>query len=196
MKCENKSKKKGKRVLPIFGERNLAKKMIKNDKNLRWSQVRIGEREKSSEKLLKKWFWKSQNQFLKNLIHDIRLIEKQFRSIEIDRGSPKILKEILIDRKTVWINRKSGKNIFLEKITWFLKTLLKVLNIRNKIAWVRDEMLFQNTSFNPSFPKIKIFNHSLFKISNTKYVLHKQYLKYFQNRLVRPKDTHNNMYNV
>ena len=37
MTCENKSKKKGKRVLPVFGERNLAKRMIKNDKNLRWS---------------------------------------------------------------------------------------------------------------------------------------------------------------
>ena len=49
MKCENKSKKKGKRVLPIFGERNLAKRMIKNDKNLRWSQVQIGEREKILE---------------------------------------------------------------------------------------------------------------------------------------------------
>ena len=49
MKCENKSKKKGKRVLPVFGERNLAKRMIKNDKNMRWSQVRIGEREKSLE---------------------------------------------------------------------------------------------------------------------------------------------------
>ena len=49
MKYENKSKKKGKRVLPVFGERNLAKRMIKNDKNLRWSQVRIGEREKSLE---------------------------------------------------------------------------------------------------------------------------------------------------
>ena len=49
MKCENKSKKKGKRVLPVFGERNLAKRMIKNDKNMRWSYVRIGEREKSLE---------------------------------------------------------------------------------------------------------------------------------------------------
>ena len=29
MKCENKNKKKGKRVLPVFGERNLAKRMIK-----------------------------------------------------------------------------------------------------------------------------------------------------------------------
>ena len=46
MKCENKSKKKGKRVLLEFGERNLAKRMIKNGKNLRWSQDRIGERGK------------------------------------------------------------------------------------------------------------------------------------------------------
>ena len=51
MKCENKSKKKGKRVLLVFGERNLAKRMIKNDKNLRWSQVRIGERERREKSL-------------------------------------------------------------------------------------------------------------------------------------------------
>ena len=49
------------------------------------------------------------------MFNDFRLIEKQFRSIELDRGSPKILKEISIDRKTIWINRKSRKNIFLEK---------------------------------------------------------------------------------
>ena len=55
MKCENKNKKKDKTVLPVFGERNLAKGMIKNDKNLRWSQVQIREREKKKlRKLLKK----------------------------------------------------------------------------------------------------------------------------------------------
>ena len=48
MKCENKNKKKGKRVLPVFRERNLAKIMIKNDKKLRWSQVRIRERERKA----------------------------------------------------------------------------------------------------------------------------------------------------
>ena len=48
MKCENKSKKKGKKVLPVFGERNLAKRMIKNDKNLRWNQVRTEERERKA----------------------------------------------------------------------------------------------------------------------------------------------------
>ena len=48
MKLENKNKKKGKKVLPTFGERNLAKERIKNDKNLRWSQAR--ERERKLEK--------------------------------------------------------------------------------------------------------------------------------------------------
>ena len=38
--------------------------------------------------------------FLKNLNHDIRLIEKQFQSIDPNRGSLKFLKEISIDRKT------------------------------------------------------------------------------------------------
>ena len=79
MKWENKNKKKGKRVLPVFGERNLEKRMIKNDKNLRWSQVQIEERERERER---ENFWKSHDPFLKNLIHDIRLIEKQFGSIE------------------------------------------------------------------------------------------------------------------
>ena len=115
MKCENKSKKKGKKVLPVFGERNLAKRMIKNDKNLRWSQVRIGEREKSFENFEKVILKKSRSIFFKNLIHDIRLIGKQFRSIEIDKGSPKILKEISIDRKIDWINQKSEKTSFQKK---------------------------------------------------------------------------------
>ena len=46
MKCENKNKKKGKRVLPVFGERNLAKRMIKNDKNWMILLCRVGERER------------------------------------------------------------------------------------------------------------------------------------------------------
>ena len=56
MKYENKSKKKGKRVLLVFGERNIAKRMIKNDKK---SEVEPSpnwrEREKL-RKLLKKCF--------------------------------------------------------------------------------------------------------------------------------------------
>ena len=65
MKSENKNKKKGKRVLPVFGERNLTKEKIKNEKTLRWSQVWIGEREKTWKTFEKNCFWKSQDPFLK-----------------------------------------------------------------------------------------------------------------------------------
>ena len=61
---------------------------------------------------LRKLLKKSRSIFFKNLIYDIQLIKKQFRLIETNRGSPKILKEILIDRKIDWINRKCGKTSF------------------------------------------------------------------------------------
>ena len=57
--------------------------------------------------------------------------------------------KIRLDQSKFW------KNSFFEKITWFFKTYLKAFNIRNKNAWVWDEMLFQNTSFKPSFSKLK-----------------------------------------
>ena len=124
----------------------LQKKWSKTTKN--WGEAKSElERERKLRKLLKKCFWKSQNPFLKNLIHNIRLIKKQFQLIE------------------------NLEKCFFEKITWFLKTHLKALNIRNKNVWEWDEILFQNSSFKPSFPKIKIFNHSPFKNSTTKYVL-------------------------
>ena len=73
--------------------------------------------------------------FLKNLKHDVRLIEKQVRSIEPGRGSLNLLNKISIDRKLDWINRNSGKNSFLEKKNLiFLKANLKALNIRYKNA--------------------------------------------------------------
>ena len=50
--------------------------------------------------------------FLKNLKHDIRLIEKQVRSIEVGRGSQNFLNKISIDQKSDWINRNSGKTAF------------------------------------------------------------------------------------
>ena len=39
------------------------------------------EREKV-EKLLKKWVWTCENQFLKNSLHDFQSIEKQIQSVE------------------------------------------------------------------------------------------------------------------
>ena len=139
------------------------------------------ESERERENLKNFWkgvFEKVKFRFLKNLIHNIRLIEKQFRSIEPDRGSLKFLKEISIDRKTDWINRKFGKTFFLgKKKTWFLKTHLKALKIRNKMHEYKMKCFSKTLVLNPSFPKIKIFNYSPFKNSNTKYVLHKQYSK-------------------
>ena len=50
--------------------------------------------------------------FLENLKHDVRLIEKQVRSIELGRGSLNFLNKISIERKSDWINRNSGKTAF------------------------------------------------------------------------------------
>ena len=48
MKCENKSKKKGKRVLSVFGERNLAKK---NDQKQQKSEVEPSPNQREREEL-------------------------------------------------------------------------------------------------------------------------------------------------
>ena len=102
------------------------------------------EGERKIEKRLKKSsFEKVKIHVLKNLIHDVRLIEKQVRSIEPNRGSLKFLKRISIDRKT-----DLEKHLF-KKITWFLKIHLKALKIRSKNVWEWGEMIFQNTSFKP-----------------------------------------------
>ena len=71
----------------------------------------VGEREKF-EKVFEKVFESVKILFLKNLKHDVRLIEKQVRSIEPGRGSLNFLNKISIDRKSDWINRNSGKTAF------------------------------------------------------------------------------------
>ena len=60
-----------------------------------WSLVE-SEREK---KVLKKFFEQVKFEFLKKLMYNFRLIKNQFRLIETDISSQKILKEISIDRK-------------------------------------------------------------------------------------------------
>ena len=69
------------------------------------------EREKF-EKTFEKVFESVKELFLKNLKHNVRLIEKQVRSIEPGRGSLNFLNKISIDRKLDWINRNSGKTAF------------------------------------------------------------------------------------
>ena len=41
MKSENKCKTKGIKVLPALGEKNLAKRMVENDKKSDWSLDRV-----------------------------------------------------------------------------------------------------------------------------------------------------------
>ena len=69
------------------------------------------EREKF-EKCFEKVFELVKALFLKNLKHDVRLIEKQVRLIEPGRGSLNFLNKISIDRKLDWINRNFGKTAF------------------------------------------------------------------------------------
>ena len=80
----------------------------KTTKNLSVALPSWREREKV-EKLLKKMFETVKELFLKNLKHDVRLIEKQVRSIEPGRYSIKFLNKILIDRKLDWINQNLKK---------------------------------------------------------------------------------------
>ena len=72
----------------------------------------VGEKEKSLKKTFEKVFESVKELFLKSWIHDLRLIEKQVRSIELGRGSLNFLNKISIDRKLDWINRNSGKTAF------------------------------------------------------------------------------------
>ena len=67
----------------------------------------VGEREKSLKKTFEKVFESVKELFLKNLKHDVRLIEKQVRSIEPGRGSLNFLNRISINRKSDWINQNS-----------------------------------------------------------------------------------------
>ena len=90
------------------------KNLVENDKKSSVEPCQVGERERGKfEKVLKKCFESVKTLFKKkNLIHDVRLIEKQVRSIEPGRGSLNFLKRISIDRKLDWINRNSRKIAF------------------------------------------------------------------------------------
>ena len=74
-------------VLPALREENLAKIEEENDKKFVVLPCQVGERRKVWKELLKKGLNQSKNSFFKKLKHDVRLIEKQVRSIELGRGS-------------------------------------------------------------------------------------------------------------
>ena len=99
-------------ILLALREKNLAKIEVENDQKKKLCCLAKSEREKSLKKLLKKMFETVKELFLKNLKHNVRLIEKQVRSIKPGKGSLNFLNKISIDRKLDWINRNSGKTAF------------------------------------------------------------------------------------
>ena len=96
-------------------ERKTLQKIWRKTTKIGWFCFAESEREREKlKKLLKKCFKWVKHWILKNLIHNIRLIEKQFRSIETDRDSLKFLIAISIDQKTDSIDRNCKKNEFLK----------------------------------------------------------------------------------
>ena len=80
-------------VLPAMREENLAKIEKENNKKCDVLPCQVGERRKVEKLFEKDVFETVKELFLKNLKYDLRLIEKQVRSIEPSRGSHKILKQ-------------------------------------------------------------------------------------------------------
>ena len=85
-KQERNLKKNGKKVLPASKDKNLAKILKENDKNLMVEPRANAEREKE-KKSLNSDFEKVQFCLLKNLIHKFRSVENQSWPIETDRDS-------------------------------------------------------------------------------------------------------------
>ena len=90
--------------ISALGEENPAKYLVENNKKIEDGACPNQREKKEFEKVI----WISQIWLLEKLIHDFRLIET-------DRSSHKILNVISIDRKIDWINRNPRKTEFLKK---------------------------------------------------------------------------------
>ena len=136
--------------VPALGEENLAKNLVENDKKIDdWACLSWKEIERKFWKLLKKLSWISQDPIKKKkkkkLIHNFRLIENQFRLIEINRGSLKIFNVISIDGKIDWINWNFGKIIVLKT-----QQILWINSLKHWILWIKCMSMRWNV-----FPKHK-----------------------------------------
>ena len=135
MKYVNKCKRKGKNVLPALAKKNLAKRTEENDKKSWLESWLIGQREKEFENFLKKCLNTWESSVLKKLFIQFSIDRKlgsidrkcfnwwssiNWVSIEADRGWPKFLIAISIDRKISLIHRNFGKNKFLKKQSNFV----------------------------------------------------------------------------
>ena len=141
-------------VLLALREKNLAKIEEENDKKFECSLAKSEREREKVEKTFRKGVWTSQRTVFKK--PETRCsIDRKTGSINRTRQRlTEFLKQDFDWSKIRLDQSKFLKNSFLEKLTWFLKVYLKALNIKYKNARVWDEMLSQNTSFKPNFPKI------------------------------------------
>ena len=127
MKSENKCKRKGIKVLPALGEKNLAKRMEENDKKMDWSLDWVVWREKklkTFEKVsLNTWrtvFKKFSTRFsIDQKIYSIGQkcfdwSNTNWAPIETNRDSQTFLNTISIGQRTISISRNSRKNNILK----------------------------------------------------------------------------------
>ena len=102
-------------------------------KNPQWSLAKS----KRERKVWKSVLNESNTVFKKNLIHDVRLIEKQVRSIKPSRGSLKFLNAISIDRKVDSIDRNCKKMNFGKSIEFEATSPQSIEEIKKKKnAWI------------------------------------------------------------
>ena len=142
---------RGIKVLPALGEKNLAKIWLKTTKNPQWSLAK-SERER---KVWKSVLNESNIVFKKNLIHDLRLIEKQVRSIEPSRGSLKFLNAISIDWKIDSIDRNCKKMNFGKSIEFEATSPQSIEEIKKKKMHEYEMKWFSQTQdLKPNSPRI------------------------------------------
>ena len=141
-------------VLPVLREENLAKILEENDKKFVMQPCQVGERRKVEIFFEKDVLKQSKNCFKKP---EIRCsIDWKTGSIDRKTGSinqtrqrlTEILKQDRLDQSKFW------KEQLLREKTRFFENLPQSIEYNKTNAWVSDEMLSQNTRFNPNFPKI------------------------------------------
>ena len=174
-------------VLPALREKNLAKIEEENDKKCVVLPCQVRERRKVEKLFEKDVLKQSKNCFKKpeirslidrktGLINQTRQRLTEFLKQDFDWSKNRL------DQSKFW--KKKKKNSFWEKKPEFLKTYLKALNITKQMHGVWDEMLSQNTSFKPNFPKKLILNNLPQFLKQQKQFLHKTQ-SIFQTSLVR-----------
>ena len=139
--------------IPALGEENPAKHLSKTTKNWGWC-LSESEREKG---VLKSDLNKSNLTFKKAYLR--LLIDR--KSLLIDRNRQKLTKNFKCNFD--WLKNRLDQSKFwksriFEKKTWFLKKLLKALNIMNKMHEYEMKFFSKTQVLNPVFSKLRFSN--------------------------------------